>query len=132
MLALLALIEIVAAPPPASQAPAAPPAPTDTLRQAVIDAIRNCPHGEDGTIVVCSRDRGVAEGYRIPRLDPRFATNLRPSGRGELPTPAEAATGTGSCSNVGASGATGCAKKDIDVWGQWKKQKQAEDENFPW
>jgi hypothetical protein len=135
MLALVALIEIAAAQPTASPAPAAPPAPTDTLRQAVIDAIRNCPHGEDGAIIVCSRDRGVAEGYRIPRLDPRFATNLRASGRGELPAPPEAATGVGSCSKVGAGGATGCAKKDIDVWGAWKrdkKEKSPEDQAFPW
>ena len=130
MLGLLALIEIAAGQPgPAAVPP--PPTPTDTLRQTVIDAIRNCPRGEEGAIVVCSRDRGLAEGYRIPRLDPRFATNLRPSGRGELPTPPEAATGTGSCTNVGASGATGCTKKDIEIWSRWK-QKQSEDQAFPW
>jgi len=131
MIGLLALIGAAAA---AADDPPAPPPPmaTETLRQTVIDAIRNCPRGEDGAIIVCSRDRGVAEGYRIPKLDPRFATNLRPSGRGELPATAEAATGTGSCSNVGASGATGCTKKDIDIWSKWKQQQQAEDQAFPW
>lgn len=130
MLGLLALIEIAAG-QPGSSAVAPPPTPTETLRQTVIDAIRNCPRGDDGTIVVCSRDRGVAEGYRIPRLDPRFANNLRPSGRGEMPTPPEAAAGTGSCTNVGASGSTGCTKKDIEIWSRWK-QKQSDDQAFPW
>jgi len=109
------------------------PALTESLHQAVVDAIRNCPHGEGGEVIVCSRDRGVAEGYRIPKLDSRFATNLRPSGRGELPADAGAATGAQSCSNVGASGSTGCAKKAIDSWADWKKQKKKEqDEAFPW
>jgi len=129
VIGLFALIEATAAQP----APGAAPALTESLRQAVVDAIRNCPHGDNGEVIVCSRDRGVAEGYRIPKLDPRFATNLRPSGRGELPADAESATGAQSCSNVGASGSTGCTKKAIESWGEWKKQKKKEeDAAFPW
>jgi hypothetical protein len=116
VIGLLALIEATAAQP----APGAAPALTESLRQAVVDAIRNCPHGDNGEVIVC-------------KLDPRFATNLRPSGRGELPADAGSATGAQSCSNVGASGSTGCTKKAIDSWGEWKKQKKKEeDAAFPW
>jgi hypothetical protein len=118
----------------AADPPAAEPAPVDTLRSTVVDAIRNCPKGRDGEIVVCSRDRGFAEGFRIPKLDPRFARNLRPSGRGELASAEPGAAGIGTCTNTGAGGTTGCTLKQAKSWGEWKKQQKAEnpDALFPW
>ena len=95
--------------------PKKPPV-TEPLRKAVIDAIRNCPKSQGDEIAVCAPDRGISEGYRVPKMDSRFARNLRPSGRGEL-TPAEAeALGINPCSNVGPAGGTGCSLKDYRAW----------------
>jgi hypothetical protein len=110
-------------PPP----PPPPPAPVEQLRQIVVDAIRNCTKPTSGEIVVCAPDRGIAEGYRIPKMDARFARNLRPSGRGELPTALAgtdlSGTGAGACSKVGAVGASGCSKIELKAWSTDQKQK---------
>ena len=113
-------------------APAAKPGPVEQLRKVVVGAIRNCLAPESGEIVVCAPDRGVAEGYRLPRLDPRYAgSNLRPSGRGTLPN--VGASGTGSCSTVGGGGQTGCALAEAKAWGAWKRErKSAGQDGFPW
>ena len=115
MLALLLLAEVAAgAPAPASPPP---PAPVEHLRKVVIDAIRNCPEHKPDEIVVCSPDRGVAEGYRIPKLDARFAgTGLRPSGRGKADGADVGKTGIGSCSKVGAGGTIGCGAAEYRAW----------------
>ena len=102
-----------------------PAEPVGHLREVVVDAIRNCPKPVGDEIVVCSRDRGIAEGYRIPKLDPRYATNLRPSGRGELAGAEVGATGVRSCTNVGAVGATGCTLGDYSLWGAWAREQRA-------
>lgn len=115
---LLLLAEIPSNKPPVG--------PIEKEHKMVVKAVRDCPESEDDVIVVCSRDRGVAEGYRLPRLDPRFASNLRPSGRGELTGAEAAASGTGSCSNTGPGGSTGCGKRDYDAWGQWKRERRKE------
>ena len=81
---------------------------------------------EDDIVVVCSKDRGIAEGFRLPKLDPRFASSLRKSGRGELVDGALGASGAGSCSTVGAGGSTGCAKRDYNAWAQWKRDQKKE------
>ncbi|UAK24116.1 hypothetical protein [Sphingomonas nostoxanthinifaciens] len=110
-----------------------PASPITTQRQQVVEAIRNCPKGAPGEIVVCSKDRGVAEGFRLPKLDPRFAgSGVRPSGRGTLDGAAVGATGVGACNAVGASGATGCSLKQEKAWGEWKKQQKADGKWFPW
>ena len=100
--------------------------PIEKEHKMVVKAVRGCDEDEEDVIVICSKDRGVAEGYRLPRLDPRFAANLRPSGRGEL-TGADAATaGTGSCTASGAGGFTGCSKRDYNAWAQWKRDRKKE------
>lgn len=125
MLALLLLAAEAAKPAPAG--------PVDHLHQVVVEAIRNCPQGADGAIVVCARDRGIAEGWRLPKLDPRYAGNaLRPSGRGTLATSDVAATGVGSCSATGAAGATGCSLAEANAWGAWKREQKADGKPFPW
>ena len=50
-----------------AQATAPDAAPLETLHGVVVDAIRNC--GQRGDeIIVCSRDRGFAEGQRMPKI----------------------------------------------------------------
>ncbi len=104
--------------------------PVEKEHKMVVEAVRGCPEAEEGEIVVCSNDRGVAEGYRLPKLDPRFANNLRGDGRGGLTDPAPGASGTGSCSNVGAGGATGCAKADINAWAKWNAARKAQQKAY--
>lgn len=131
MLPLFFLLQAATEDPPP---PPPPPAPVEQLRQIVVDAIRNCAKPTAGEIVVCAPDRGIAEGYRIPKMDTRFAKNLRPSGRGELPMPADgdpAGTGINSCSKVGAAGASGCSKIELKAWATEQKQKRDSDDFFP-
>ena len=80
----------------------------------------------DGEVVVCSPDRGIAEGFRLPRLDPRFASNLRKNGRAGPADPSLGASGVGSCSRSGAGGFTGCSKKEYNAWAEWKRKQKAE------
>ena len=120
MLPLLLLIEAVTADPPK-------PGPVEHLRKVVVAAIRNCPDPVPGEVTVCARDRGVAEGYRLPRLDSRYAgAALRPSGRGTLAGADLGASGTGSCSTIGASGATGCSLAEINAWSAWRRQQRSD------
>ena len=100
--------------------------PVEKEHKMVVEAVRGCAESEDDIVVVCSKDRGIAEGFRLPKLDPRFASSLRKSGRGELVDGALGASGTGSCSTVGAGGSTGCAKRDYNAWAQWKRDQKKE------
>ena len=115
---LLLAAEIVTAKPPLG--------PIEKEHKMVVEAVRGCPEAEEGEIVVCSKDRGIAEAYRLPRLDPRFDLRLRKNGRGGLTDPALGASGVGSCSNSGASGATGCSLREENAWAAWKRQQKAE------
>jgi hypothetical protein len=102
--------------------------PIEKEHKIVVDAVRGCPQDEDEEeIVVCSRDRGIAEGYRLPKLDPRFAVNLGKNGRSELTDPSLGASGAGSCSTSGAGGSTGCTLRNIKSWAEEQKRKKAED-----
>lgn len=127
MLAFLFLLQAAAEDPP----PPPPAKPVEELHQIVVDAIRNCGKSTTGEIVVCAKDRGIAEGYRIPKMDERFAKNLRPSGRGEIVGPALGAAGIGSCSKVGAGGSIGCARDEIKAWGAEHKAKREADRAPP-
>lgn len=109
----------------AADPPAPVVGPVADLRQKVVEAIRDCPVPKEGEIVVCSRDRGIAEGYRLPKLDPRFAQR-DPKARAPDVLDGVGDTGTGSCSAVGAGGAFGCARRDYDKWGAWRRQRLAE------
>ena len=81
MLPFLFLLQAATEDPPPPPPPPPPPAPVEQLRQIVVDAIRNCGKPGSDEVVVCAPDRGIAEGYRLPKMDTRFAKNLRPSGR---------------------------------------------------
>ena len=98
--------------------------PIDKEHKIVVDAVRGCQDYEEGEIVVCSSDRGVAEGYRLPKLDTRFAGALNKNGRSALTDADLGASGAGSCSATGAGGATGCSKRDYDSWAKWKQEQK--------
>lgn len=122
MLALL--LAAAAAPPPVA-------GPVQDLKKVVVDAIRNCGQSEGDEITVCARDRGIAESYRLPKISPRYAEAGPIKGR--LDTLVDAgASGQGSCSAVGAAGATGCTIGAAKDWGAWKRQHKAEGQLFPW
>ncbi|MFS0738172.1 hypothetical protein ABC347_14075 [Sphingomonas sp. 1P06PA] len=112
-------------------APESAVGPVEKLREVVVEAIRDCPKGAPDEIVVCSRDRGMAEGFRLPRLDPRYA---RRDVRGRsVDSRAGAARASGDCSASGSAGATGCSLDAANDWGAWKKEAQREgDAWFPW
>ncbi|MEH3108203.1 MAG: hypothetical protein PGN09_13265 [Sphingomonas fennica] len=95
-----------------------PKVAVERQRQVVVRAIRNCPTPKTpDEIVVCSRDRGVAEAYRLPKIDPR----LEKAARGDRPEAgglgAGQALASGDCSAVGSAGQTGCALGAANAWG---------------
>jgi hypothetical protein len=98
--------------------------PIEKQHKIVVEAVRGCPERDEDDIVVCSRDRGISEGYRLPKLDPRFEMALRANGRGGLTDPDVGASGIGSCSATGAGGATGCSKRAYNAWAQWKQDQK--------
>lgn len=124
MKALLLFAALAAEGPPTTKPKMGP---IEREHKIVVDAVRGCPEDEEDEVVVCSRDRGIAEGYRLPKLDPRFALNTRKNGRGELTDPALGASGAGSCSNSGAGGSTGCTLRNIKSWAEERKRQKAED-----
>jgi len=125
MIALLLFAALAAEGPPTGKPKMGP---IEKEHKIVVDAVRGCPEDEDeDEVVVCSRDRGIAEGYRLPKLDPRFALNTRKNGRGELTDPSLGASGAGSCSNSGAGGSTGCTLRNIKSWAEERKRQKADD-----
>jgi hypothetical protein len=98
--------------------------PIEKEHKIVVDAVRGCHEYDDDEIVICSSDRGVAEGYRLPKLDTRFAGALSKNGRSELTDVDLGASGAGSCSATGAGGATGCSKRDYNNWAKWKEEQR--------
>jgi hypothetical protein len=115
---LILLAALLAAEPvPAAEVPGDM---VQSLKERVVEAIRNCPKAAPGEIIVCSRDRGVAEGYRLPKIADRFDYRGEKDSvsreRHRLMEGGEA--GAGSCSTVGAGGWTGCLLR------QWQRGDQ--------
>jgi len=117
----LLILALAATDPPAEPITAA----AADIRKKVVEAIRACPETKGDEIVVCSRDRGIAESYRLPKLDPRFAASDPKLKTAEEALEGVGDVGTGSCSAVGAGGAFGCAKRDYNAWGDWKRRQRA-------
>ncbi len=110
----LILLAAVALAAPATDPLAAPPAdPVVALKTRVVEAIRNCPKPVAGEIVVCSRDRGVAEGYRLPKIAERYdyRGGIESVSRERHRIMEGGEAGAGSCGPVGAGGWTGCLLK---------------------
>ncbi len=109
--------------------PAAPADPTAAaaaeIRQKVVTAIRNCGRTEGDEIVVCSKDRGIAESYRLPKLDPRYAESDPKLRKPEDAIAGPGDGGFGTCGAVGIGAGTGCALRDYRAWGDWKRRQKA-------
>jgi hypothetical protein len=91
-------------------------------RQLIIYGNDRCPVG-----TVCVR-APEADRYRIPqtlRTGPLAPADQPWAGRAASVADAGAASGGGSCSAAGNGGFTGCLKKEIDAWGQERKQQAA-------
>ena len=100
--------------------------PIEKEHKMVVDAVRGCPEAvTEDEIVVCSNDRGIAEGYRLPKLDPRFDVTIREKGRGALTDRDMGASGAGSCSATGAGSSTGCSLRGINNWAAEQRRKKA-------
>ena len=127
LLPLLPLLLLMGQAAASDDPPPPPPAPVETLHKIVVDAIRNCPEHAPDELVVCAKDRGIAEGYRIPKMDSRFAKTLRPSGRGEVSGAAVGATGIGSCTKSGPGGAIGCSRDELKAWAAQRKAQHPAD-----
>ena len=127
---LLAALLLAAAAPPAASDP--PAAPLEDLKSVVVKAIRNCGLANGDEITVCAKDRGFAEGYRLPKISPRYSDAGHPPGKLEALEGAGSA-GQGSCTMVGAAGTTGCTLAQAKAWAEWKKRQKAREESvFPW
>jgi hypothetical protein len=101
--------------------------PVEQLKEKVVEAVRNCPKNRAGEVVVCARTPGTPEPYRLPKLDPRFAAV---AANGRTVDPDVGATGTGSCSSVGAGGQMGCAKRDYGAWKAERRRKRAAERDY--
>jgi hypothetical protein len=120
---LLLILALALADPPTAEAAAAEGAAD--IRQKVVAAIRNCGQGKGDEIVVCSKDRGVAEAYRMPKLDPRFAEADPKLKKADDAFGDTGDGGFGQCSAVGIGAGTGCALNDYRAWGDWKRRQKA-------
>jgi len=95
----------------------------------VIYGNQKCPTDENGNeIVVCQR-RNADEQYRIPKELREF--QVTPDNKAwaarEEATRDVGATGVGSCSTVGAGGATGCVMQQVRA-NKVENRKKAEDQ----
>jgi hypothetical protein len=118
----LLILALLAADPPAEAAAAASAA---EIHQKVVAAIRNCGQGKGDEIIVCSKDRGLAESYRLPKLDPRFVEADPKLKKAEDAFGDTGDGGFGQCSAVGIGAGTGCAMRDYRAWGDWKRRQKA-------
>src|SRR3954465_15296499 len=119
---LLLILALALADPPAAPLDPAAVATAD-IRQKVVPAIRNCPEAKGDEIVICSKDRGIAESYRLPKLDPRYAESDPKIRKPEDVLEGTGDGGFGSCSTVGIGAGTGCAMRDYRAWGDWKRRQ---------
>src|SRR3546814_7370775 len=70
-----------------------------------------CPEGKDGEIVVCSR-QPERDRYRLPKTFRKTDGQVEKSWSGQASAASDAGNaGIGSCSPVGAGGATGCNRQ---------------------
>lgn len=112
-----------AAPAAAQSGASGAPAPT-----MVIYGSQKCPTDADGNeIVVCVR-RPPGEQFRIPKelRDLKVTPENESWAARGASNAAVGATGIGSCSTVGAGGATGCAVQAGRLYKREKQDKQAD------
>ncbi|MFC4293972.1 hypothetical protein ACFO0A_02740 [Novosphingobium tardum] len=101
----------------------------EKINQLIVYGDDACPASTGDTITVCAR-KEEQERYRIPeplRGDPQAPANQAWSNRVKA-YETVGATGTNSCSPVGAGGATGCMAKLIES--AYAEKEQAGDKRF--
>src|SRR3546814_13032517 len=87
-----------------------------------------CPEGKDGEIVVCSR-QPERDRYRLPKTFRKTDGQVEKSWSGQASAASDAGNaGIGSCSPVGAGGATGCNPQIMRTATQRRKQDRDEKE----
>jgi hypothetical protein len=93
-----------------------------------------CPTDNSGNeIVVCQR-RPEAERYRIPpqfRQETEIPANRESWSARAADAMTVGATGTNSCSSVGASGASGCLARDITKAKKEYRERRQEETDLP-
>lgn len=110
-------------------APAAAQDQAERVNQLIIFGDDPCPPSTSGEITVCAR-KDEAERYRIPetlRGDPNAPGN-EPWTERVRAYETVSASGTESCSPVGAGGATGCMTRLIDA--AYAEKRQSGDVRF--
>lgn len=117
---------------PAS-APAETGSPPQRYRALTVYGNDPCPKGEGDEIVVCAREP-ESERYRIPkRLRKTEEDADARSWSDRVPALEEAsrAQRPGSCSTVGAGGATGCTQAMLRAWAAERRAVEADQTAVP-
>ena len=112
---VLSLSLLASAAPAFAQGLAGPQPGDEKINQLIIYGDDACPQSNDDEIVVCAR-LAEADRYRIPKkLRDVENTPIKEAWNNRvLAYENVAASGTLSCSAIGAGGFTGCGLKDID------------------
>ena len=112
---ILSLSLLGSAAPALAQGLAGPQPGDEKINQLIIYGDDACPQSDDDEIVVCAR-LAEADRYRIPKkLRDVENTPIKEAWNNRvLAYENVAASGTLSCSAIGAGGFTGCGLKDID------------------
>lgn len=111
---LILSLSICASAPALAQDAAAPQPGDEKINQLIVYGDDSCPQSSGEEIVVCAR-LAEAERYRIPKNLREVQNDIVNDAWNNRVLAYEhvAATGTMSCSPVGAGGFTGCGLKDI-------------------
>lgn len=112
---IVSLSLLASAAPAFAQGLAGPQPGDEKINQLIIYGDDACPQSNDDQIVVCAR-LAEADRYRIPKkLRDVENTPIKEAWTNRvLAYESVAASGTLSCSAIGAGGFTGCGLKDID------------------
>jgi hypothetical protein len=92
-----------------------------------------CPTNKEGEEIVVCRRLDESERYRVPKdLRESEVTPQRESWAvRQQEALATGATGTGSCSTVGANGATGCFVQQATIARRERRREKAAEQNLP-
>ena len=112
----------------AAAAPAMAQEPGEKVNQLIVFGDDPCPQSSEGEITVCAR-KNESERYRIPEPLRGAASPQNDAWNNKvLAYETVGATGTRSCSPVGAGGSLGCTQKLIDA--AYAEKRQGTDVRF--
>jgi hypothetical protein len=129
MLNKIALAALIGAP----LAWAAPAAAQQAPGVLLIYGNDKCPTNKDGEEIVVCRRLDESERYRVPKdlREPEVTPQRESWAIRQQEALATGATGTGSCSTVGASGSTGCFVQQATVARRERRKEKAAQQNLP-